>query len=47
MYTMFELKYQSLHDSILSVYDKIKKDELLSTMINDKTSSIHMEDRIK
>jgi DNA-binding GntR family transcriptional regulator len=47
MYNMFELKYQSLQDSILSVFDRIKKDELLSTMLNDRTSSIHLEDRVR
>jgi hypothetical protein len=47
MYGMFELKYQSLHDSILSVFERIKKDEILSTMVNDRTSSIHLQDRVK
>ena len=47
MYGMFELKYQSLHDSILSVFELIKKDEILSTMLNDRTSSIHLQDRVK
>ena len=26
MYTMYELKYNTLNDSILSVFDRIKKD---------------------
>ena len=47
MYGMFELKYQSLHDSILSVFERIKKDEILSAMVNDRTSSIHLQDRVK
>lgn len=47
MYSMFELKYQSLNDSILSVFDRIQKDELLSTMLNDRTTSIHIQDRVK
>jgi len=44
---MFELKYQSLHDSILSVFDRIKRDEILSTMFNDRTTSTHLEERVK
>jgi hypothetical protein len=44
---MFELKYQSLHDTILSVFDRIKKDELLATMFNDRTTSIHLQDRVR
>ena len=47
MHSMFELRYQSLEDSIISVFDRIKKDELLATMLNDRTSSLHMEDRLK
>jgi hypothetical protein len=47
MYGMFELKYQTLHDSIASVFERIKKDEILSTMLNDRTSSIHLQDRVK
>lgn len=43
MYGMFELKYQTLNDSILSVFERIKKDELLSTMFNDRTTSVHLQ----
>lgn len=47
MQAMFEVRYQTLNDAIGSVYDRIKKDEVLSTMYNDRTTSIHMDERIK
>lgn len=42
MYGMFELKYQTLHDAILSVFERIKKDELLGAMLSDRTTSVHL-----
>ena len=47
MYTMYELKYNTLNDSILSVFDRIKKDEILSTMFHDRNTTVHIEERVK
>ena len=42
MYGMFQSQIQSLHDSIKLVFDRIRQDELLSTLLNDRTTSVHM-----
>ena len=47
MYSMFELKNESLVNSIRSVFDRIKGDEVLSAMLNDATTSVHMNERVK
>jgi len=44
---MYEVRYQSLQDTVKAVYDKIKQDELLGTMLQDKSTSSHAEERIK
>lgn len=47
MQGMYELRYQSLEDAIAGVYDRIRKDELLPTMFNDRVTSLHIQDRVK
>lgn len=45
--SIFQMRYQQLHNSIRSVFDRIKEDELLSAMLNDRTTSVHIDDRVK
>jgi hypothetical protein len=47
MNAMYEVRYQTLEDSIKAVYERIKKDDLLPTMFNDRVTSMHIEDRVK
>jgi hypothetical protein len=47
MQGMFEVRYKSLQDSIKAVYERVRRDELLATMLNDHTSATHIEERVE
>ena len=47
MKNVYEMRYQTLHETISSSYKKVLQDEMLSTFIRDSTTVNYLEDRVK
>ena len=47
VFTWYSEWKEKLHGAIQSVYEKVLTDEVLSAMMNDKTTSAHIDDRVK
>jgi truncated hemoglobin YjbI len=44
---MLEGRHETLKDAIDSVYKRIMADEVLAAMLNDRTTSVHVHERVK